>query len=159
MLNQLIVDPLLSKSRFDRDTAPLVKDKENFLAIGIRLVRIDFPILIVGLQWKSQNKEILLHITADDYDYIPISGWWVDENDSPLKQGQNIPNGDGIQVNPYPNGEDRSWFCFHGWREYHNHTSHQDVSWNSIKHLNEYRILGIIHNLHSILNKSTIQSK
>lgn len=159
MLNQLIVDPLLSKSRFDRDTAVLVKNLVNFSTIGIRPVKIDFPTLIVGLQWKSQNKEILLYIDASNYDYVPISGWWIDENGNPLKQGQNIPNGEGIQVNPHPNGEDRSWFCFRGWREYHNHTGHQDVSWNSIKHIDEYRIMGIIHNLHSVLNSKNIQSR
>ena len=95
---------------------------------------------------------MLLHIQADNYDYLPIRGWWVDKNDRPLKQEEKIPKGNGFHINNNPYREEKSWLCFYGWREYHDHQSHQKVSWISIKDKNEYRFLGIIQKLLIDLN-------
>lgn len=147
------MDPLLARSRFERDISSLIKNPENFEKVGVRLVKAEFPILIVGLWWESQKREILLHVEADNYDYLPVQGWWVDGSDKPLLSGkQQIPNGNGLQQQPNPYKIDRTWFCFRGWREYHDHESHQDVSWTSCRINPEYKILGTIMQLRTNLN-------
>ena len=122
----------------------------------MRLVKIDFPTLIVGLRWQEQNKEILLHVQADNYDYMPIRGWWVDKDDVPLEE--QLPREKGFQIYPNPYGEKKSWLCFQGWREYHDHPCHQNVSWSSIKNKREYRLPGIIQKLLIDLNSTGVMS-
>jgi hypothetical protein len=124
--------------------------------MGIRIIKVEYPIVIVGLFWKAQNKELLLRIQADNYDYLPVKGCWVNEDGVPLRQGQQIPSNLGFQHSSDPYGENRSWFCFPGWREYHDHTSHQEVSWDFFRYDNTYRIPGIIVQLFNDLNRSGV---
>lgn len=111
----------------------------------------------MALHWEKQNKEILLHVHADNYDYLPIRGWWVDENDVPLAEGQQIPHGGGFQIQANPYGENRSWMCFRGWREYHDHESHQDVSWSSVR--SECGLLSTLLQLKTDLNKDGVSAQ
>ena len=113
----------------------------------------------MGIDWRAQNKEILLHVHADNYDYLPMRGWWVDENDSALTQGQQIPSGGGFQIGSNPYGENRSWLCFLGWREYHDHESHQNPSWSSIRHKGEYGLLSILLQLKTDINKGGVNAR
>ena len=136
----------------------MILKKDRFESIGIRLVKNEFPVIVLGVFWRAQNKEILLHIQADNYDYLPIRGWWVDEDDKPLRQGEKIPHGGGFQINRTPYKEDKSWLCFSGWREYHDHPLHQDISWNSIKDKDEYRFPGIIQKLLTDLNSAGVRA-
>lgn len=142
---------------FDRDVESLRSRPQSFEAVGIRPVALEFPVLILALLWRAQDREFFLHVEADNYDYLPVRGWWVDEHDVPLRRGSGkIPTGNGLQASTTPYAEDRSWFCFRGWREYHDHQSHQDVPWPSIRDQKRYRIPGIIIQLHSDLNGSGI---
>jgi hypothetical protein len=142
--------------RFERDTENLRTKATIFGSAGLKPIKIDYPILLIALMWKIQNKEIWLHIEADNYDYQPVRGWWVNEKDEPLRQGGGIPSGNGFQVTSNPYNEDRSWFCFRGWREYHDHPSHQDIAWASIRNQSEYRLPGIISKLFADLNSQGI---
>ncbi|MDA4110951.1 MAG: hypothetical protein OK439_00320 [Thaumarchaeota archaeon] len=133
-------------------------EPERFQSLGIRLVKAEFPMLIVGLSWKLKNNEILLHVQSDNYNYLAPRGWWVDSKDQPLLKGQNvIPNGGGFQLNPNIYKEEKSWFCFPGWREYHDHQSHYSISWAALR-ASGFNIIGLITQLQSDLNKSGVQS-
>lgn len=151
-----IVDPLLSRRWFDLGTAPLLEDADRYAAIGIRLVRREFPVLIAGLQWRAAGRELLLHVQADNYDHLPPRGWWVDEGDAPLRAGA-LPVGGGLQQPPNPYGEDRAWLCFPGWREYHDHPSHQGTSWAPLRAREEYTISALLVQLLRDLNRPEVR--
>ena len=153
----MIVDPLLSRRRFERDVQPLRESPDVFAAIGVRPVRIAFPELDVALRWVAKGRELLLRITAEDYDYRPPHGWWIDDSGRPLQQGQNVPNGRGFQPGGHPDGFTRAWLCFPGWREYHDHPGHQSPTWVSIRSQPAHRLPGIIVQLHSELNQPDVQ--
>lgn len=146
----IIVDPLLSRMWFD-GAVEAVAGSAHHAALGIRVVRRSFPTLVVALDWKAAGREIRLHVHADNYDYRPPRGWWVDEGGAPLRAGQ-VPVGGGFQPPPNPYGEDRSWLCFPGWREYHDHYSHQDNPWQALRRREEYGLSGLLVQLRDDLN-------
>ena len=151
----MIVNPTLSRRRFERDIRALLESADRYRSTGKTLVRYAYPILVVDLQWEFHQRAIRLCVQADDYDYLPLRGWWIDDSDAPLLAGsQRIPNSPGFGQNPNPYGEAKTWFCFRGWRDFHDHTGHQDVPWISIRHLPEYRALAVIAQLHSDLNRT-----
>ena len=146
-----IVDPSLSKMWFDRGTASLVGRPDLYAGAGIRVVKRAFPVLVVGLSVKSTGREMLLHVHADEYNYLPPRGWWVDENDDPLPANR-APSGSGFQAQINPYKEDRGWLCFPGWREYHDHLSHQDNPWGPLRDKGDYRISARIMQISHDLN-------
>lgn len=151
----MIAHPRLSRARFEDDIEPLVAAPEVFQRVGRRIVRCAFPVLEVELTWLAGNRPIILHIDATDYDYRPVRGWWVDEAGQPLVAGsRRIPVNYGFHSNPNPYDEPQAWFCFRGWREYHDHQSHQHTSWASLRKEDRYRLPGLIAQLHSDLNHS-----
>lgn len=156
----MIVHPALARARFEEDAAPLLAAPDVFKRVGRRIVRCAFPVLEIELAWLAGNRPIILHINAADYDYRPVRGWWVDEASQPLLAGSGrIPVNNGFQVNPNPYGEPQAWFCFRGWREYHDHQSHQDISWASLRRDERYRLPGLIAQLHSDLNQRDLRRR
>jgi len=154
----VIVDPHLSQARFDRDVAPLRRDGSSYAKTGLKMLDIAFPCLDVALQWITIGREIVVHVQADDYDYRPVRGWWIDASGDPLCIGMSgIPVGCGFQANANPYGEQKAWFCFPGWREYHDHPGHQDRPWPSLRHDRQYGILGLLMQLKADLNKPGVQ--
>ena len=150
-----IVDPSLSKMWFDRGTAPLVERPGTYAGAGIRVVECSFPVLVVGVSHKSTGREFLLRVLADDYNYLPPSGWWIDENGAPLPADR-VPCGDGFQPPPNPYREDKSWLCFPGWREYHDHQGHQNNPWGPLRDKKEYRISATIMQIGHDLNNGKV---
>lgn len=157
----LIVDPALAKRKFERDLLLLLMDQKKLVNLGISMQTINFPLIDVGFWWRAKNREIILRIQADDYDYLPVQGWWIDKEGSPLRQGRGlVPNGAGFQVqNSHPYNLDRGWLCFPGWREYHDHQSHQNLSWASIRHNPSYRLPGLILQLFTNLNRQGVSAQ
>lgn len=151
-----IVDPSLSKMWFDRGTAPLVERPGTYAGAGIRVVKRSFPVLIVGLSYKSAGREFLLHVHADDYNYLPPRGWWVDGNGSPLPADR-APRGAGFHADVNPYKEDRGWLCYPGWREYHDHQSHQNDPWGPLRGKKEYGISARIMQLWHDLNHAGVE--
>lgn len=152
------MDPALSRARFERDIDHIRKNPDVFEKMDIRIVKVEFPVLIVSLHWNLKNQKIFLHIQADEYDYLPAEGWWVDDNDVQLVPGKGqIPQGNGFQAQSPPYGENRSWFCYPGWRAYHYHQSHQLPPWSAFRSQNQYHIPAIIVQLNHDLNKGGIQ--
>ena len=146
----VIVDPRLSRMWLD-EAADAVAGSAHHAELGIRVVRRSFPTIIVELYWRAAARRTLLHVQADNYDYRPPRGWWVDEGGAPLRAGQ-VPTGGGFQPPPNPYSEDKSWLCLPGWREYHDHHSHQGNPWQSIKHRKEYGLSGLLVQLQQGLN-------
>lgn len=155
----MIVDPALAKARFDRDSEPLRASPAAFLVAGVRVVTVEFPLVVVGLTWRAIQAEILLQVRADEYDYLPVSGGWVDSSGACLLRGgpSRIPYGGGFWVDSHPHGGNRPWFCFAGWREFHDHVSHQATPWIQHRARPEYRIPGIVVQLAADLNKPGVQ--
>ena len=150
-----IVDPSLSRLWFDSATRPLAGDPGRYAALGIRTVRLAFPTLTAALHWRAAGREILLHVQADNYDHLPPRGWWVDDADMPLQAGM-VPVGGGFQQPPNPYGEAKAWLCFPGWREYHDHQSHQDNPWPQLRARGGYGLSAILVQLAHDLNKAEV---
>lgn len=155
----MIVDRALARARFERDASPLVLDAHTYEATGIRIVRVDFPDIVVGLWWRATQSELLLHVQAEDYDYLPVCGWWDDADGRFLRPGEGIrlPHNGGFWAHSDVYGQNRAWFCFTGWREFHDHPSHQGTPWMSYRHQPRCRIPGLIVQLHADLNKPGVQ--
>lgn len=149
-----IVDPILSRMRFDEGTGPLA-ESSTYAGMGLRVIVCEYPALIVGLYWRAAGREIRLHVQADNYDYLPPRGWWVGEDGSPLP-ARLVPSGGGFQRPPNPYGEDRGWLCFPGWREYHDHQSHLGDAWASRAALPECRLPGTLVQLARDLNRERV---
>ena len=149
-----IVDPSLSGALFDEGTALLV-GSDAYERMGVRVIERAYPDLVVGLYWKAAGREIRLHVRADNYDYLPPCGWWVGDDGLPL-QADMAPSGGGFQRPPNPYDEDLCWLCFPGWREYHDHPSHQGDRWASLSPLPEYRLPGTLVQLARDLNRPEV---
>ncbi|MBI2412877.1 MAG: hypothetical protein HYV24_06685 [Deltaproteobacteria bacterium] len=156
----MIVDKSLSKAKFEKETSSLVSNPEQYAKTGLRLLRIEFPILEVALWWRKHEREILLRVIAEDYNYLPIYGYWIDQNGSPLRKGSGrVPIDLGFHVeDSHPHNLQRSWFCFKGWREYHDHESHQDIAWPSLRDNKQYRMMNLILQLLSDLNRPGVNA-
>ena len=156
----MIVDPTLAKARFERDTRPLVQNATAYQSTGIRVIQVAFPVLEAALWWQAINGELLLHVQADDYDYLPVQGWWIDKEGQPLRPGgpHHLPNGAGFQPGGDPNGQNRTWFCFPGWRAYHDHPGHQNTPWMRYRSVDAYRLPGLIVQLQSDLSRPEVRS-
>ncbi len=156
----MILDKTLAKAWFARETMPLFLSADHYFKAGVKVITVEFPIVEVGLLWKALDREIWLRIEAPDYNYIPIRGYWIDENRNPLLKGRGIiPFQLGFQTEDgHPYGLRRTWFCFPGWREYHDHQGHQNVPWASIRHNSQYTIPALIMQLNSDLNRAGVKA-
>lgn len=154
----MIVDPALARARFEQDTRPLVQNSAAYQATGTRVIQVAFPVIKAALWWRAINGELWLHVQADDYDYLPVQGWWVDAVGQPLRPGgpTRLPNGVGFQIGNDPYGQNRTWFCFPGWREYHDHSSHQNTPWLHYRSRAAYRLPGVIVQLQADLNRPQV---
>ena len=151
-----IVDPVLSRLRFEQGIADIRQRPDVYARMGIRLVECEFPYLTVSLRQRESGTELRLRVAADNYDHLPPRGWWVDHAGLPLRPNM-VPEGGGFQRPPNPNDEKRGWLCFPGWREYHDHPSHQGVSWHAVRDDEEYSLAGTIVQLAHDLNGSGVR--
>ena len=146
----MIVDPVLSKFRFEEGVSTILQSPVAYARVGIRVTECEFPHLTVALKRKSTGAELLLRVGADNYDHLPPRGWWVDGRGLPLRRDE-VPVGGGFQEPPNPYGEKRGWLCFPGWREYHDHPSHHDIPWHSVRDSCGYSLAGsIVRALHDL---------
>lgn len=147
-----IVHPKLAKASFERAIQPLLTAPDKYEKTGVKLLAFSFPYLDVELDWFLYQTKIKLRVDGTDFPYRPVGGWWIDSNGTPLLQGsQKVPQNNGFHIQ----NEDSNpccWFCFRGWREYHNHSSHQDISWASIRRDPRYSVLQLVMQLVKDLN-------
>lgn len=156
----MIVHPRLSEERFTKAIEPLLAQPTLFEGVGVRLVRYVHPRLYVDLRWNRHDRWVRLCVDAMDFNYRPLSGWFVDEAHAPLLAGRSLaPAGLGFQPQGPPFGEPRGWFCFRGWREYHEHESHcQEAPWSTFRADPKYGPLGLIKQLQSDLQRDGVTS-
>jgi hypothetical protein len=149
----VVVDRRLSEARFERDIRSLLDHPDDFAAFGIHLVNFTYPVLLLDLDWKTQGRRLRLHVDSSDYDYFPPAGWWVDDKGDDLVTGRGlVPSGAGFQSGSNPYKEGRSWFCWEGWREFHNYPGHHQVNWAAIRKQPDKKPLALIRHLHHVLN-------
>lgn len=147
-----IVHPKLAKISFEKAIRPLLTSPEKYEKAGVRFLAFSFPYLDVELDWHLHQTKIQLRVDGTDFPYRPVGGWWIDTNGSPLQQGsQKVPGGNGFHTSDQ-DGKSRCWFCFRGWRDYHDHSSHQDLSWASIRPDPRYSVLQLVMQLMTDLN-------
>lgn len=145
-----IVDPALSRFRFEQGVADILQSPGAYARVGIRVVECTFPHLTVALRHRASGRELLLRVAADNYDHLPPRAWWVDDRGLPLRPDR-APEGGGFQRPPNPYGEERGWLCFPGWREYHDHPSHQGAPWHAVRDRPGYSLAGtIVQLLHDL---------
>lgn len=150
----MIVHPRLAQGRFEKEIHTLLESPAIFEGAGIRLIRYQFPVLIVAIQWRAQSRWPKFRLDASDHNYRPLRGWWVGDDESPLLPGlNNLPGGLGFQTGSPPSGEQRSWLCFKGWWDWHNHSSHQDTAWALLRSKPEFGALALLQQLHFNLNR------
>jgi hypothetical protein len=147
-----IVHPKLAKRSFERAIRSLLNSPEKLGKAGVKLCAYSFPHLDVELNWHLYGIQLQLRVDGTDFPYRPVSGWWIDSNKVPLLPGfQQVPGGNGFHTNTQ-DGQPGCWFCFKGWREYHNHAGHQDLSWASIRRDGRYNVLQLVMQLSKDLN-------
>lgn len=149
-----IVHPKLSQASFERAIQPLLMRTEAYGNQGIHLHGFSYPFLDLDLDWRTRGHAIRLRIDGTDFPYRPVSGYWIDDNGNRLMPGTApVPNGAGFHTSNL-DGTPGTWFCFKGWREYHDHPGHQDASWASLRNLGSYALTQMIRQLHWDLNNS-----
>lgn len=155
-MNPPIVHPQLAKASFGRAIQPLLSGVEKYERLGIKLLNFSYPYLDVEVEWRVKSASIRMRVDGTDFPYRPISGWWIDNDGQKLQVGSGrVPEGNGFHTS-YERGELGCWFCFRGWREYHDHTSHQDASWASIRDDKRYAVLQLVLQLHKDLNHAGV---
>jgi hypothetical protein len=156
MKTAVIVHPKLAKASFEKAIQPILTSLEKYEKIGIKFLAFSFPYFDVELNWHLHGSRIQLRIDGTDFPYRPVSGWWIDQNNTPLLPGlQQVASGNGFHTNDQ-DGKPNCWFCFRGWREYHNHSSHQEISWASIRRDSRYSVLQLVMQLVKDLNNTGV---
>lgn len=151
-----IVHPALAQASFEKAIRPLLTAPEKFEMLGIKLLDFSFPYLDVELNWHLHGTQLRLRVDGTDFPYRPVGGWWIDQHGTPVPPGsQLVASGNGFH-NADQDGKPRCWFCFKGWREYHDHTSHQDVSWATIRRDGRYSLLQLVMQLHKDVNSTGV---
>ena len=69
-----IVDPVLSRFRFEQGEAGILQSPGHYEGMGIRVAECDFPHLTVALRRRAEGRELLLRVRADNYDHLPPRG-------------------------------------------------------------------------------------
>lgn len=151
-----IVHPQLALASFTVAIRPLLTEPEKYEKLGMKLLGFSFPYLDVQLDWRNKGAKIKLRVDGRDFPYRPVGGWWIDDSGLVLLPGaQKVPNGSGFHTT-HLNSQPGCWFCFKGWREYHDHSSHQDLSWASIRNDSRYSVLQLILQLQRDLNQTNV---
>ncbi len=152
-----IVTPKLAAASFGKAIQPLLTGQERYAQLGVRLVAYAFPFLDVDLDWHAHGRTIRLRVDGADYPYRPVGGWWIDSAGGRLLLGQGpLPSGNGFHLQTQDGTKPAPWFCFTGWREYHDHHGHQDVPWATIRSVPRYAVLQLILQLQRELNKNGV---
>jgi len=153
----MIVHPLLAEQRFSRALRALLGKPASFAAVGINLVEYRFPYLYTDLDIPAHHRQLRLRVDGSDYDYRPVDGRWVNTNGEILRQGSGcVPSNNGFHPEPME-GWDGPWLCFIGWSSWHNHPSHQDTPWQTIRSSPDFSPVALIRQLHADLNKPGIR--
>ena len=152
----MIVDPALARGRFDKDLSSVFDSPDLYTRVGVEFLEAEFPDAWFRLVGPA-GREFILYVEASDYSYRPVSGWWVTGSGVSDALLEHFPSGCGFSGPQTPDGTPRTWFCFPGWRDYHDHTSHVDPPWSVFRPSEKYRLPAIVLQLRTDLNKQGVQ--
>ena len=156
MSGAAIVHPKLAKAGFTKAIRPLLDKPTMLEKFGVRLVDFSFPFLDVEVDWHLRGRKLLLRVDGTDYPYRAVGGWWISSDGQRLTPGaQQIPQNQGFHTADLDN-RPGSWFCFKGWREFHDHPGHQDVSWATLRRSGGFTVLQLLTQLQIDLNKPEV---
>jgi hypothetical protein len=147
----MIVDPAVSKRKFDREVA-LARSQRHWQLQGVWILRAEFPIVFVALVSPKmlplyQGVMAAVHIDFSDFDVQPPSIRFVDPHtEAPLSFGEikwHFPKATKVARDPtsgktsvleqvtYVQSFDghKPFLCLPGVREYHQCSAHSGDSW------------------------------
>ena len=151
-----VVHPELAQAGFEDAIQPLLDNPERYGKFGVRFVDFAFPYLDVDLDWRAQGRVIRLRVDGTDYPYRPVEGWWIDGAGQRLLAGtRQVPSGNGFHTQDQRQ-QQKCWLCFLGWRSYHDYSTHQQISWASIRRDPRYSVLQQLIQLVTELNKTGV---
>lgn len=148
----MIVDPELARRRFERDLNPLAVDPGLYAAYGVRLLSRQPHAAWVAIR-RADGAELVLYVDGTDYDFRPAGGWWVLESGSLVPRVADVPASHGFQVPPTLEKLNRTWLCFPGWRDYHDHPQHMEPGWARYRGQPSYQLPATLLQLATDLNR------
>jgi hypothetical protein len=140
----MVVDPAVSKRKFDREVRQLLQHREHFRRRGALVLQTDFPEVFVALGTpKAQNRFLPYGVVLDfsDYDTYPPSVRLVDPFTKErlawpaipykFKRSSVIAPGGFSQVTDLLQHwtDDQVFVCLAGVREYHQSSAHTGDPW------------------------------
>jgi len=154
-VSELLVDPVVSRAKFDRELALYREIQDSYVRQGWWLIKAEFPeVFVVFASSRAKPPVVVFGVLLDfeNYDLWPPSVRLVDPftrvpykaNELPVQlvrrmptQGTNEPTGQTntqaqpqLQVIAQSHGpEDIPFLCIPGVREYHQHPAHSGDSW------------------------------
>jgi hypothetical protein len=152
----LIVDPELARRRFERDLNPLAADPGLYAVYGVRLLSRQPHAAWVAIK-RTDGVELVLYVDGVDYDFRPAGGWWVLANGSLVARVTDVPVNNGFQVPPTPEKLNRTWLCFPGWRDYHDHSGHMDPGWAWYRGQPSYQLPATLLQLATDLDRAGVE--
>lgn len=152
-----IVHPRLAQACFEAAIAPMRRNPQDYAKLGVKLVRYGFPYLDIELDWHRFQSTLHMRVEATNYCYRPIRGWWINASGDTLLPGQGVmPINAGFHPSR-ADGTPGGWFCFAGWQDYHNHSSHQDLAWAAIRNDPGFSVPALIMRIHNEVNSEQVQ--
>lgn len=166
MLQQ--VDPMVSRSKFDRELSNFTQIKEYNMQRGVVLVEAEFPFIKLAF-YAYRIKPLILAFTVNldfsNYDLEPPSLRFIDlltgndltrpELNIELMRFQMIPLGDGNttcqplqDLIQFHNPKNIPFVCLPGIKEYHKHPAHSNDLWLSRRGKGEGTLGFIVDQLH-----------
>ena len=153
MISQAIqyVDPVVSRTKFERELAEYRSIEREYRARGWFLVEAEWPLAIVILASNTTNPPTI--VIAAQFDYTnydaeppsvrfvdPFSGRLLPNADLPIRlfrtvPGPNVPSPDGTKtvtaqdLVQASSPKDIPFLCIAGVKEYHDHPGHSGDPW------------------------------
>ena len=152
----MIADPSLAHHRFERDLNPLAASPDLYAVHGVRLLSRQPHAAWVAIK-RTNGTELVLYVDGTDYDFRPAGGWWVQEDGSLATQVTDVPVNNGFQAPPTPQQENRTWLCFPGWRDYHDHPGHMDPGWAWYRGHPSHRLPATLLQVATDLNRQGVE--
>ena len=160
------VDPVVSRTKFNREIAEYRSTETDYRARGWFLVKAEWPVAIVVL--ASQKTNLPTIVTAVQFDYTnydaeppsvrfvdPFSGRLLLNKEIPTRllrtvSGPDVPALDGTTAPPVQDllqgnsPEDVPFLCIAGVKEYHDHPGHTGDPWELHRPTGEGRLVRLL---------------
>ena len=174
--SDLLVDPAVSRAKFDREVASYKEYEDVYIRGGWWLLRAEFPQVFIVFGTPSLKPPAVAFgalLDFTNYDFWPPSVRLVDPFTQEPYRGRELPNllkrrvpaqldaqlaglGQAFVEQPlmqFHDPEDVPFLCLPGVREYHEHPGHSGDSWLLHRGSGE----GTLHHILEVLHKYGVQ--